>query len=85
MKFLETRVETYSGYKADERPTAFVLGGRRHVVVEVLDRWYQGGLSAQDQKMDYFKVKTGEGLEFILRYNALFDAWSVLASEEESG
>lgn len=78
MKFVRVEVEAYSGYRAAERPLAFTRHGRRQVIETVLDRWYEGGLSPRSQKLDYFKVRTGRGEELILRYNPLFDAWSVL-------
>jgi hypothetical protein len=34
------RVESYFGYKAEERPVRFQLGGRDHMIEEVLDQWY---------------------------------------------
>ena len=75
--FVQVRVETHDGYKAIERPTAFVLEGERHEVAEILDRWYEGRLDPRGQQIDYFKVRTTRGLVFILRYLHLFDAWSV--------
>lgn len=35
-------VECYSGYKVNERPRAFVFRGKRRVVTDILDRWYEG-------------------------------------------
>ena len=70
------RVEAYAGHRGMERPIAFILEGRRLTVAAVLDRWYQGGLSPRDQSLDYFKVSTVEGREYLLRYNPLFDCWS---------
>jgi len=75
------QVEAYSGYRGMERPLAFVWQGRRHEVAEVIDRWYEGGRSPKDVKLDYFKVRTSEGAEHILRYNALFDAWAVRVTD----
>ncbi len=70
-------VEAYSGYRGMERPLAFTWRGRRFEVAEVIDRWYEGGRSPKDVRLDYFKVRVeGEG-EFLLRYNALFDAWAL--------
>lgn len=75
--FVRVEVEAYAGYKADERPTAFILDGRRHEVKEILDRWYEGGADPRGQQIDYYKVRTPESREFILRYLHVFDAWSV--------
>jgi hypothetical protein len=33
------QVETYSGYKADERPVRVTIDGRAQEVAEVEDRW----------------------------------------------
>ena len=76
MRFIEVTVEAYSGYKVNERPLAFYWDGRKITVVEVVDRWYEGG--SKGQKLDYFKIKTKDREEYILRYNALFDAWSLM-------
>ena len=75
---LETiAVECYAGYKANERPVAFTFQGRRREIVEIVDRWYEGGLHGTDPEVCYFKVRTVEGNIFLLRYVSLFDAWSV--------
>ena len=71
------QVECYSGYKANERPAAFIYQGRRWEVKEIIDRWYEGGLDPTRPEIDYFKVKTVEGHVFILRYLSLFDSWSI--------
>jgi len=36
-------VESYAGFKADERPVRLKLGGETLPVVEVEDRWYSPG------------------------------------------
>jgi hypothetical protein len=77
MIFDTIQVECYSGYRANERPLAFTWRGKRRVVKEIADRWYEGGRSAKDPSLEYFKVLTSEGEEFLLRYNSLFDAWSI--------
>ncbi len=69
-------VECYSGYRANERPLAFTLRDQRFEVEEVVDRWYEGGAPGRPELLT-FKVRTREGRMFLLRYNALFDAWSM--------
>ena len=76
MNFIQVQVEAYSGYRVNESPRAFFFEGRRHEIIKILDRWYEGGRSPRDQRLDYYKVRTLDGREFMLRYNALFDAWS---------
>ncbi|MCE5209966.1 MAG: hypothetical protein LLG40_00210 [Deltaproteobacteria bacterium] len=65
MNYEKVEVECYSGYKANERPAAFVYQGRRLEIAEILDRWYEGGLDARRPEIDYFKVKTTEGKVFL--------------------
>ena len=78
LRFASVRVEEYAGYKAAERPLAFYFQDQYYRVGRILDRWYQGGVSPRDQRLDYFKVLTTGNQEFILRYNPLFEDWSVL-------
>jgi len=79
MKRLELiHVECYSGYKANEVPRAFIRKGKRYDIVEIRDRWYEGGISRRSVKLDYYRVLAGDGKEYILRYNSLFDKWALL-------
>ncbi|MBW2713027.1 MAG: hypothetical protein JRC77_04680 [Deltaproteobacteria bacterium] len=73
-------VECYSGYRANERPLAFSLRGKRFEVEEVVDRWYEGGLPGRPELLT-FKIRTCEGHLYLLRYNALFDAWSTISAK----
>jgi len=77
MPYERIKVECYSGYKANERPVAFIFQGSRREIREIIDRWYEGGLEAGRPEIDYFKVRTTDGQVFILRYQSLFDAWSI--------
>ncbi len=70
-------VECYSGYKAGERPLAFTYRGSRLEISEIRDRWYEGTSDPARPKIDYFKVKTKDGREYLLRYLSLFDTWTV--------
>jgi hypothetical protein len=77
MDYEQIQVESYSGYKANERPVAFEYKGRRWKVSEIMDRWYEGGIDASKPEINYFKVRTSEGQVFLLRYLSLFNAWSI--------
>ncbi|MDD5712695.1 MAG: hypothetical protein PHY31_08060 [Smithellaceae bacterium] len=70
-------MECYSGCKLNESPRAFVLDGRRREIAEIIDCWREGGLDPRRSAVDYFKVKTEDGEEFMLRYISLFNAWSI--------
>jgi predicted homoserine dehydrogenase-like protein len=73
----QIQVECYSGYKVNEYPIAFTFQGRRWDISEVVDRWYEGGISPDKSVVDYFKVKTNDGSVFILRYVSDTDIWSI--------
>lgn len=75
--FEDIQVECYSGYKGEESPRAFVYQGRRYGDLEILDRWYEGGLDPQAIRHDYFKVQTPEGEVFLLRHTPRFEAWTL--------
>jgi hypothetical protein len=70
-------VESHSGYKANESPRAFSLRGTRFVIREVTDRWYEGGIERGSPIVNYFKVRTEDNREFLLRYNPSSDEWSL--------
>ena len=71
------QVECYSGFKANERPLAFMYQGERREIQEIVDRWYEGGLDPGKPVIDYFKVRTTDGKIYLLRYLSAFDTWSV--------
>jgi len=72
----QIQVECYSGYKANERPVFFTFQEHRQEVLEILDRWYEGGVKPDDPVINYFKIKTNDGSIFLLRYVASSDCWS---------
>ena len=66
------RVETYSGFKVDERPLRLHLSDRTLEVAAVEDRWYSPGES-------YFRVLTDDGDRYILRHIEAQDVWTLTA------
>ena len=57
---MKVEVVCYSGYKVDERPVRFRLGGQDYFVEERLDQWYE----PQDV---LFKLKANDGNVYSLR------------------
>ena len=55
------QVQTYSGYKADERPVRITLGERTLEVRRILDRWYGPNSS-------YFKIVASDENTYILQH-----------------
>lgn len=74
----QVKVIAYSGYKADERPLAFVLGSRRLEVRDIADRWY-------GVEHDYFKVVADDGRIYLLRRHRHLDLWFVVKIMERMG
>jgi hypothetical protein len=66
------QVESYSGFRADERPLRFRLGDRWLSVEEVVDRWY-------DPDAMYFRVRAEDGCLHILRHHEPTDQWTLEA------
>jgi len=54
------RVIAYSGYRGEETPRAFTLGGRRIEVVEIQESWIEEGIGDRATKR-FFKVKGSDG------------------------
>jgi len=77
MIFEVIRVDTYNGFKSNEKPSSFIFQGKRWRIAEIIDRWYDSGIKAGRQKYDYFKILTDAGQQFILRYNEKYDSWAV--------
>ena len=71
------RVESYSGYAADERPVAFRLGERRISVAEIVDRWYGEGHA-------YFKLMGDDGMQYLIRQDRTSDSWELVLFEVPS-
>lgn len=66
----EIRVECYAGYRADQRPTRFILRGRTFEILEVQDQWYSPGAV-------YFRVRAGDGNFYVLRHDEIQDDWTL--------
>ena len=68
------KVSTYSGYKNDERPTAFTLAERTFQVLEIVDRWY-----GEDHA--YFKLIADDGNLYVIRRDGETDSWELVMTE----
>lgn len=66
------KVECYSGYKAEERPVRFQLGGQDHMVEEVLDQWHSPDAT-------FFRIRSEDGNVYVLRHTIWpqEDAWTL--------
>lgn len=66
------KVESYSGYRGDQRPLRFFLRGRVLEVRDVEDQWYSP--SAR-----FFRVHASDGNIYVLRHDEEADEWSISA------
>lgn len=64
------RVESYSGFKGDERPLRLELGSRWLEIKEILDRWY-------DPDAIYFRVRAEDDNLYILRHSEREEVWTL--------
>ena len=67
---MRVTVQTYAGYKGDERPVSFSRGGRILRIIEIVDRWY-------DPDYNVFKVLADDGRICMLRYDMNADNWEL--------
>jgi hypothetical protein len=63
-------VQTYAGYKADERPVSFSREGQIFRIIEIVDRWY-------DPDHNIFKVLADDGVTYLLRHDMNADSWEM--------
>ena len=66
----ELRVQCYSGYRADERPVRFTLGGRELQVNDIDGEWYT-------PEAKYFQVIAQDGNFYVLRHDEVQDCWTL--------
>ena len=71
------KVESYSGYKADERPATFTVAEQTLQVMDLVDRWY-------DIDHNYFKVLADDNRFYLLRHDMNSDQWELVESEAAS-
>ena len=69
---MQIMVDSYSGYRADERPRRFVMGGKTYGVTKVEDRWYSPDAI-------YFRIVASDGNRYVLRHDEKQDEWSLEA------
>ena len=75
--FEEIQVECYAGHKGGETPRAFTYLGRRYEITEIVDRWYEAGRDPKAPQHDYFKVRTKEGENFLIRFTPRYQSWTL--------
>jgi len=74
MARIDIKVQTYSGYKADERPVSFTIINRTFQVREIVDQWY-----GTDHV--YYKLIADDSCIYIIRHDMEADQWEVVMME----
>lgn len=70
-KQMRITVQTYAGYKGDERPVSFSREGRTFQVVDIVDRRYE-------PDHHDFKVRADDGRTYLLRHDMNADEWELV-------
>jgi hypothetical protein len=76
-KLFEVDVECYSGYKADEHPVSFSFNGFRFRIEEIIDRWHQAYSEPGSTAAEYFKVRTSDNKQYILKHEINPGRWYI--------
>ncbi len=72
---MPVEVKCYSGYKADEYPVSFSFNNLQFEIKEIIDRWHQADRDPGIPAADYFKVRTADNKQYILKHEHVHDRW----------
>lgn len=67
---MRVTVQTYAGYKGEERPVSFSCDGEVFAITAIIDRWY-------DPDYNMFRVLADDGGTYLLRYDMNADRWEL--------
>ncbi len=73
----DIKVECYAGYKGEQYPLRFTLGGITLEIAEIEDQWYS-------PSSQYFRVRAADGDVYVLRHDQEQDCWSLEAFRRKS-
>jgi hypothetical protein len=63
-------VECYAGYRGEQRPLRFTIGGQTLQVLEIQDQWYSPDAM-------YFRVHADDSNLYLLRHDEARDEWTL--------
>ena len=69
------KVQCYCGYKGEETPLSFQMGGKRYKIKRVLEERYEGEKGDNIALRRVFRVVIEGGDQYILVYDNLTDEW----------
>ncbi len=73
MKSHVIQVNSYSGYKADERPLNFTFKSKKYSIKDIIYQTYEENIPEGRRRT--YTVETVEGQTFELCYNESQDKW----------
>lgn len=82
MKMYNIHVNSYSGYKADEKPLDFTLEGKKYSIKNVIHQTYEKNITGELRRT--YTVETDEGLIFKLCYEEIQDRWFIEDQSKET-
>jgi hypothetical protein len=65
---MRIKVMSYAGYRAEERPKAFILDGQKIEVHKISAQW-------REEDRDCFRVVSADGNRYLLCYSRRDDVW----------
>jgi len=78
------KVRCYCGYKGEETPLSFQMGGRRYKIKKVVKGWYEGERGDNLALKRVFRVVIEGGDHYMLVYDNLADEWYARATDDFS-
>lgn len=78
MEQIPIKVESYSGYKADEYPKCFYLINQKIEIKEIIDCWYQGDGNPEWPVANYFKIITTCDNQYVIKHEIESDKWYLI-------
>jgi hypothetical protein len=63
-------VECYAGYRGEQRPLRFTMGGQTLQVLEIQDQWYSPDAM-------YFRVRADDRNLYVLRHDEAGHEWTL--------
>jgi hypothetical protein len=70
---MKIKVNSYSGYRADERPMTIFIEGKAFDVKEIKQHFIREGFDGQ--RLEVFKVKINDGSIYTISHNLVNDEW----------
>ena len=75
MNLIPIQVECYAVSKTGETPRRFIHEGQPIELAEVLDRWYQAESQPEWPRADYFKVRSTDDRQYLLKHDLESGQW----------